>query len=180
MSIRLRLTLDAGWVALCAARSVPMPGDVYLDDGHHWALAQKLWREYPACGIATDPAIDAATEREESDNANRADWERRFGEAAPSRGPDPESGSVVLAVDPSRFSPDAVAVPASPRAGDATTEVAAKDLPALVVERLGRRVEELETALRDTERLVEKLPTFWTVGGNECVNKTAVLLALFN
>lgn len=57
MAIRLR-TVDGFRVALCAAETDPMPGDAYLDDGDHYALAAKFahdWRdpihhgiEYPA------------------------------------------------------------------------------------------------------------------------------------
>lgn len=80
MAIRLRLTSDVGWVALCAARSVAQSGDVYLDDGHHMALARKFWQDYPECGIAAEPEAVAATEREESNNANRVEWDEFFGE----------------------------------------------------------------------------------------------------
>lgn len=79
MAIRLRATPDVGLVALCAARSVAQPGDVYLDDGAHMALARKFWLDYPACGIAVEAEVVAATEREESNNANRSDWERTYG-----------------------------------------------------------------------------------------------------
>lgn len=79
MSIRLRRTADAGLIALCAARSVALPGDVYLDDEQHMALARKFWLDYPDSGIEVEPEKAAATEREESNNANRASWDERFG-----------------------------------------------------------------------------------------------------
>lgn len=41
MAIRLR-TVDGVRVALCAAETDPKPGDVYLDDGEHYALAAKF------------------------------------------------------------------------------------------------------------------------------------------
>jgi hypothetical protein len=47
MAIRLRRTEDAGIIAICAARSVEKPGDVYLDDSAHMALAWKFWMDYP-------------------------------------------------------------------------------------------------------------------------------------
>lgn len=45
MAIRLRV-VDGQLVALCAARSVPQEGDTYLDDGQHYALAEKFWLDY--------------------------------------------------------------------------------------------------------------------------------------
>ena len=33
-------------VALCAAETDAMPGDVYLDDGQHYALAAKFSRDW--------------------------------------------------------------------------------------------------------------------------------------
>lgn len=88
MAIRLRVTADAGLIAICAARSVPMPGDVYLDDGQHYALASKFWLDYPQLGITPSAEVVAATDREESNNANRDAWEREYGSAA-----EPSSGS---------------------------------------------------------------------------------------
>lgn len=45
MAIRLR-TVDGIRVALCAVESDPLPGDVYLDDGEHYALAAKFARDW--------------------------------------------------------------------------------------------------------------------------------------
>jgi hypothetical protein len=45
MSIRLRTVGDVR-VALCAVESDAMPGDVYLDDGDHYALAAKFRRDW--------------------------------------------------------------------------------------------------------------------------------------
>jgi hypothetical protein len=85
MAIRLRRT-DGVLVALCAARSVPKLGDVYLDDGQHYALAEKFWRDYadeviglPRCA----PDIAAVAEREESNNPNRDEWDRTFSHPLP-------------------------------------------------------------------------------------------------
>ncbi|MES2359997.1 MAG: hypothetical protein V4529_16780 [Gemmatimonadota bacterium] len=77
MSIRLRV-VDGVLVALCAARSVEKPGDVYLDDGQHYALAEKFWNDYPQCGIAPDATSLSLIEREESNNPNREEWDRTF------------------------------------------------------------------------------------------------------
>ena len=86
MSIRIRLAGEGRgqrWVALCAARSVEQPGDIYLDDAAHAALTQKFMRDFAEQGsVGFEPMIDSyertLVEREESNNANRADWDRRF------------------------------------------------------------------------------------------------------
>lgn len=45
MSIRLR-TIGGVRVALCAAVTESKPGDVYLDDGDHYALAAKFRKDW--------------------------------------------------------------------------------------------------------------------------------------
>jgi hypothetical protein len=40
MAIRLR-TVNGVRIALCAAETDPMPGDMYLDDGDHYVLSAK-------------------------------------------------------------------------------------------------------------------------------------------
>ena len=45
MAIRLR-TVSGVRVALCAAETDAMPGDVYLDDGEQYALAAKWAHDY--------------------------------------------------------------------------------------------------------------------------------------
>ena len=45
MAIRLRI-VKGEWAALCAAKSKEIIGDVYLDDGMHYALACKFTREH--------------------------------------------------------------------------------------------------------------------------------------
>lgn len=47
MAIRLR-RVDGLLVALCAAETDPRPGDVYLDDAQHYALAAKFSRDFRA------------------------------------------------------------------------------------------------------------------------------------
>lgn len=78
MSIRLRHT-DGTLVALCAARSVEKPGDVYLDDGEHYALMLKFARDFNWSFeidlLPTDPESEAIVDREESNNTNRDDWD---------------------------------------------------------------------------------------------------------
>ena len=45
MAIRLR-TVNGVRVALCAAETDPEPGDVYLDDGDHYAIAAKYAHDW--------------------------------------------------------------------------------------------------------------------------------------
>ncbi|MER8615994.1 hypothetical protein NKG99_03935 [Mesorhizobium sp. M1409] len=52
MAIRIR-TVDGTRVALCAAETDPLLGDVYLDDADHYALAARFaldWRDPPHWG----------------------------------------------------------------------------------------------------------------------------------
>jgi hypothetical protein len=79
MAIRLR-RVGGRLVALCAARSVEKPGDHYLDDGEHYALAQKFSRDWEGETVRPygddDPDL---VEREESNNPNRGWWDRTYG-----------------------------------------------------------------------------------------------------
>jgi hypothetical protein len=50
MAIRLR-TVGGVRVALCAAETDAMPGDVYLDDGEHYALAAKFCHDWQGRNI---------------------------------------------------------------------------------------------------------------------------------
>lgn len=72
MAIRLR-TVAGLRIALCAVESDEMPGDAYLDDGDHYALAAKFRRDwqgqvndftYPAewAAMDTQKVRDAETE----------------------------------------------------------------------------------------------------------------------
>lgn len=45
MAIRLR-QVNGLMIALCAVETDPMPGDLYLDDAHHYALAAKFSRDW--------------------------------------------------------------------------------------------------------------------------------------
>jgi len=47
MAIRLR-TVNGVRVALCAAKSNPEPGDMYLDDADHYAITAKYAKEWQA------------------------------------------------------------------------------------------------------------------------------------
>jgi hypothetical protein len=57
MSIRLR-EVGGIKIALCAVESDPMPGDIYIDDGYHYALAMKFmqdWRDEFIYDPGADP-----------------------------------------------------------------------------------------------------------------------------
>lgn len=80
MSIRIRTVGDVR-VALCAVESDPMPGDLYLDDADHYALAAKFVRDwqgqtcdwnYPVewAAMDTQKLRDAKEEAEKWDAAN--------------------------------------------------------------------------------------------------------------
>lgn len=83
MAIRLRV-VDGTMVALCAARSMPKEGDIYLDDAAHAALSNKFSRDYNEMfdvglpGVCDDSAL---VEREESNNPNRELWDQVYANA---------------------------------------------------------------------------------------------------
>lgn len=81
MAIRLRI-VNGRLIAICAARSIPKEGDVYIDDGQHGALGQKFARDYAESygyefGINEEEA--RLVEQEESNNPNREWWDRTYG-----------------------------------------------------------------------------------------------------
>jgi len=83
VSIRIRV-VDGVMVALCAARSMPQTGDVYLDDAQHHALAVKFDLDtasmYPDYSSAYAGSLEARLiALEESNNPNRDEWDRTFG-----------------------------------------------------------------------------------------------------
>ena len=82
MAIRLR-KVRGYIVALCAAASVAKPGDVYIDDAQHEALANKFARDdnkmlqavgidYRLPGVWDDAALVAAEERRPIETRCRA------------------------------------------------------------------------------------------------------------
>lgn len=81
MSIRIR-AVDGVIVALCAARSMPKPGDIYLDDACHHALTSKFGEDFRSEGYNVPAFYSAIREREESNNRNRDEWDRTFGKGA--------------------------------------------------------------------------------------------------
>lgn len=83
MAIRLR-TVNGVRVALCAAETDEMPGDLYLDDGDHYAIAAKYAQDrqgetittvYPEewAAMATQKLRDAREEllKWQAEKANR-------------------------------------------------------------------------------------------------------------
>jgi hypothetical protein len=79
MAIRLRF-IQGEWIAVCAARSVEKEGDIYLDDAHHYALAQKFARDWNGDVFRTfaDDRLDIIS-AEESNNSNREWWDKTYG-----------------------------------------------------------------------------------------------------
>lgn len=91
MSVRLRRIPGVGLVALCAARSVEKPGDIYLDDEAHHALSRKFDDDFASEGRMPAPLhppddVSAAVEAEESNNPNREWWDATYGLSAPKGG----------------------------------------------------------------------------------------------
>ena len=56
MAIRLRKDAKGNWVALCAAEADPLDGDIYLDDGQHYALTLKYLSDWKESGLLKDEA----------------------------------------------------------------------------------------------------------------------------
>lgn len=80
MSIRLR-KVDGHLVALCAARSEPKEGDIYLGDEVHHALNNKFSQDFNSEAVfprAEDSQDNARREQEESNNAYRTEWDKRY------------------------------------------------------------------------------------------------------
>jgi hypothetical protein len=77
VAIRLRIVSNR-LIALCAAKSVPLPNDIYLDDAAHGALAEKFardWNEAWGLDIPYDTGVDASIDAEEASNVNRENWD---------------------------------------------------------------------------------------------------------
>lgn len=80
MAIRLRI-VNGKLIAICAARSIPKEGDVYIDDVQHGALGDKFSRDYHEMYGYDLPSRDMnleLVEQEESNNANRTWWDRFY------------------------------------------------------------------------------------------------------
>lgn len=57
MAIRLR-QVDRRWVALCAAKTKPEEGDLYLDDNMHHALTVKFGLDFFSEGLIKESSAD--------------------------------------------------------------------------------------------------------------------------
>ncbi|MFA5395544.1 MAG: hypothetical protein WC346_05930 [Methanogenium sp.] len=80
MAIRIR-KVGNKVIAICAARSVPKEGDIYLDDIAHHALTNKFSRDFSEEGFMKnifDLEELYLVEKEESNNANRNWWDSIF------------------------------------------------------------------------------------------------------
>jgi len=80
MAIRIR-RVDRHLIAICAARSIEKPGDVYLDDGQHQALADKFAEDFESEGYNTKSLYReeaALRSAEESNNPAREWWDKRY------------------------------------------------------------------------------------------------------
>lgn len=84
MAIRLRV-VDGYWIAVCAARSVEQPGDIYLHDGLHHALTIKFDLDHCSERQLAPWSADAPEvrlmEQEESNNPARTWWDQEYGHA---------------------------------------------------------------------------------------------------
>ena len=67
MAIRLR-TVNGVRVALCAAKTLAEPDDIYLDDGWHYTISQKYWRDYDEIAIVDEDDVALAASIEVEDN----------------------------------------------------------------------------------------------------------------
>jgi hypothetical protein len=59
MAIRIR-NIGGSVVALCAAETDPLFGDIYLDDAAHHALSTKFGLDWKEMGFIENPPIDLA------------------------------------------------------------------------------------------------------------------------
>ena len=64
MAIRLR-EVNGETVALCAAKTTPEPGDIYLDDRCHYAISRKYWRDYDEIKIVDEEHTKIVNEIEQ-------------------------------------------------------------------------------------------------------------------
>jgi len=81
MAIRIR-RVNGVLIAICAAKSIPKEGDVYLDDAQHEALSAKFRRDYHEMFNITIYGNENAelVEQEESNNKNAEWWNKTYKE----------------------------------------------------------------------------------------------------
>lgn len=72
MAIRLREVRGEG-IALCAAKSNPEPGDIYINDFWHYALALKFGTD-EGIDYSDDPATKVMLEEEAKYVAENPNW----------------------------------------------------------------------------------------------------------
>ena len=83
MAIRLR-NVDGIRVALCAVESDPMPGDVYLDDQDHYALAAKFAQDWQGQVVDWSYPLEWATmtsQKLRNAEDEHLKWELTIGDA---------------------------------------------------------------------------------------------------
>lgn len=81
MAIRIRV-IAGRTVALCAARSMPQAGDIYLDDAVHEALSAKFAGDFNISfdvDLPRDSSRDDLVDEAESNNPNRWAWDALYG-----------------------------------------------------------------------------------------------------
>lgn len=84
VAIRIRV-VNGTTVAICAARSVPKEGDIYLDDAIHEALSNKFARDYNGMFGTDLPGVfddGGLAEAEESNNPNRDEWDSVYSQSS--------------------------------------------------------------------------------------------------
>lgn len=62
MAIRIR-KINEITIALCAAETIPMKGDIYLDDNIHHALSTKFAIDWELEGLFKNPPKDRVLEK---------------------------------------------------------------------------------------------------------------------
>ena len=77
MAIRIRDRGDGQLIALCAAKTNPEEGDLYLDDDIHYTLSQKYWRDYDEIKVVDDVDVAYANILE-AEIALKADYIKRL------------------------------------------------------------------------------------------------------
>lgn len=85
MAIRLRKFNEYTWVALNALKSIPKDGDIYLDNALDYALSNKFTKEHNELWGCDIPSNETQAEKdfvnqEESNNENRDEFDRRYGD----------------------------------------------------------------------------------------------------
>lgn len=109
MAIRIR-RVNGKLIALCAARSIDVGGDIYLDDETHHALGNKFARDYNEMyGYDIPASEDLGLIREaEANNSNRDQWDKQFKGVVPYQ----DYATLNTLLEPSTRKPSAVLIDA--------------------------------------------------------------------